>query len=71
MTVNNIYTYVYLCKSAVKEQEWTNIEISQTLMARKYWYRVKYNGEEVGSQLQALVEFDTNTNTNIPIYQYK
>ena len=50
MTVNNIYTYVYLCKSAVKEQEWTNIEISQTLMARKYWYRVKYNGEEVRSE---------------------
>ena len=50
MTVNNIYIYVYLCKSAVKEQEWTNIEISQTLMARKYWYRVKYNGEEVRSK---------------------
>ena len=42
--------YVYLCKSAEKEQEWTNIEISQTLMARKYWYRVKYNGEEVRSE---------------------
>ena len=55
---DNIYVihimYVYVCKSVVKEQEWTKIEISQTLMARKYWYRIKYNGEEVRSEKKKL-----------------